>query len=115
VVEDKRKLKRRELLYNLKIYDVETGELAGWVVDASAEGVKIVGEESFDKKQFLELTIELPEDVFGKRKIGFSAQVQWCKPDVNPDLTASGLQFITISPDDHEALIGLMAQYSLTD
>ena len=114
-MENKRKLRRRELLYNLKIYDAECGELAGWVVDASAEGVKIVGMIQFDIGQFLELSIELPEEIFGKRKIDFSAQVQWAKPDVNPDLSACGMQFTRISPEDHETLVGLMAQYSLSN
>ena len=114
-MEDKRKLKRRELVYHLKLYDVETGEVIGRVVDIHAEGLKISGNRKFDAGQRLECAIELPKEIFGRQKIRFGAAVLWCKPDLNPDLTATGMQFVTIASEDLECLIGLMAQYSFGD
>lgn len=114
-MKDKRKLKRRELVYHLKLDDVETGEVIGRVVDIHAEGLKISGNTKFDVGQRLECSLELPKEIFGRQKIRFSAQVLWCKPDINPDLTATGMLFVTIAAEDLECLIGLMAYYSFGD
>jgi hypothetical protein len=112
-VENKRIFKRRELLYNLTLYDAETRDLVGYIVDINDQGLKFTGSNRYATGRHLDLAIELPEEIFSRKTIKLSATVKWCGPDSNPDLCATGLQITTLSPDDHEALIGLMTQYSM--
>jgi len=112
-MQDKRKLKRRAMLYNLEIHDAETGEPAGWLIDINAEGIKVSGERPFTKNQHLELVIKIPEEIMGKTAIPFSARVRWCMPDANQQFMAAGLQLEKIATDDYETLIGFMAKYAM--
>jgi hypothetical protein len=112
-VENKRKLKRRALVYNLKIYDAETDSLVGRVIDVSAEGLKITGTAGIVADTRSELVMELPEPISGKKKIRFSAQAKWCRPDINPRFTATGMEFLTLSPENQQIIISLMARYAL--
>ena len=114
-MQDKRKLKRNVMQYNLEIHDAGTDEVAGWLVDINAEGLKISGDRTFDKNKRLALAIRLPEEISGKTAIPFSAKVRWCKPDENQQLTATGLQFEKISTEDYETLVGFMTQYAMMD
>jgi hypothetical protein len=110
-MDNQRKLKRRELLYNLKIYDAETNEIVGRAVDITVEGLKVTGTASIAIDKRCELSMELPETISGKKKIRFSAQVKWCRPDVNTRFTAIGMQFTALAPEDEEILFSLMTQY----
>jgi hypothetical protein len=112
-MDNKRSLKRRELLYNFTVFDTDADEQAGFLVDVCAQGLKISGPTAFAPGQQLELAIELPEEILGRTKIRCSAKVQWSRPDLNPDLFATGLQFVFIAPDDLETLVGLMARFSM--
>lgn len=109
---EKRKLKRRELLYNLKVLDNETGELIGYAVDINAQGLRFSSSQDYEPGRRLELSIELPHEILGKRSVKLTAEVKWCSPDINPELRAAGVHFSSVSPGEEEALVALMAQFS---
>ena len=112
-MQDKRKLKRRAMLYNLEIHEAETGEPAGWLVDINAEGIKISSERTYSKNQRIELVIHTPEEILGRTEIPFAARVRWCMPDANKQFIATGLQLEKIATEDYETLIGFMAKYAM--
>jgi hypothetical protein len=109
---EKRHLKRRELLYNLKVIDRETGEEIGYAVDINAQGLKFSSARDYTPGQRLEFSIELPHELMGKRSLNLVGVVRWCGPDLNPDLKAAGVQFSSVPSEDAEALVALMAQFS---
>ena len=112
---ENRKLKRRELIYNLKVTDTESNEPLGRAVDITSEGLKLISYRKLDNGSPILMTIELPIEVFGNKRVYCSAKVCWCKHDVNPDFYACGIQFLEISSDDTETLITVMAQYSFNE
>jgi hypothetical protein len=77
-IEEKRQLKRRELIYNLKVFERESGEHLGWVVDIHAEALKLTGSRFFEKGSQLSAFVELPAEILGKTSIEFTAEVLWC-------------------------------------
>ena len=109
---EKRNLKRRELLYNLKVLDDETGELIGYAVDINTQGLRFSSSQDFKPGQRLELSIELPHEILGMRSVKLTGEVKWCGPDINPELRAAGVYFSSVSSDNEEALVALMAQFS---
>jgi hypothetical protein len=109
---EKRNCKRRELLYNLKVLDNETGEPIGYAVDINAQGLRFSSSQDFEPGRRLDLSIELPHEILGKRTVKLIGDVKWCGPDINPELRAAGVHFSSISSDDEEVLVALMAQFS---
>ena len=109
---EKRNLKRRELLYNLRVQDDETGELIGYAVDINAQGLRFTSSQDFKPGQRLELSLDLPHEILGKRSVKLIGEVKWCSPDINPELRAAGVHFSSVTPDNEEALVALMAQFS---
>ena len=110
---ENRKLKRRELIYNLKVIDAETNEPLGRAVDINSDGLKLLSYKKLELETHLTLVVELPIEVFGIRKVTCTTRVRWSRKDLNPDYFAAGIQFIDISAEDTEALIAVMAQCSL--
>ena len=111
---EKRALKRSVLHQNCKVFDIQTNKLIGHAIDMTVHGLKINSFNDYTPGQRLELRIELPEEIPGKRSIRFSGLVRWSLPDENPNLALTGIQIYSISPEDGEAIIALMAQYSFS-
>jgi hypothetical protein len=99
-------------MYNLKIADTETGECIGYAVDINAQGLRFTSSNDYKPEERLDLSIELPHELMGRRSVRVVGNVRWCGPDINPDLKAAGIQFSLIDPADNDALVALMTQFS---
>jgi hypothetical protein len=113
-VAEKRGIKRSKLFNNLKVLDAESGEGIGYAVDINLQGLRFSASRDFEPGRRLELSIELPQELLGRRSVRLAGTVKWCGPDLNPDLKAVGLQFSSISPVDRDALVVLMAQFTFS-
>lgn len=95
--DDKRKLKRRHLIYYLKIFDQRKGSLLGHLGDITFRGILLVSEKTIKIDKVFHLKMELPNKKAENFK--FDAVCRWCKRDINPDLFASGFEFLDLSPE----------------
>lgn len=111
---EKRGLKRNKLFNNLKVLDAQSGESIGYAVDINVQGLRFSASRDFEPGRRLELSIELPQELLGRRTVRLVGTVKWCGPDLNPDLKAVGLQFSSISPLDRDSLAALMAQFTFS-
>ena len=93
-----RQLKRRHLIYYLEVYDLETGELLGHLVDLTIKGMKLVSKNKIPTGKNFALKMIMPEEYCTEREVRFSAVSAWCRQDVNPDFYATG--FNTPDLDD---------------
>ena len=59
---DRRGIKRRHLIFHLRVFDRETGEKLGHVVDISAEGMMLVSESAIDVDRDYKLQMRLPDE-----------------------------------------------------
>jgi hypothetical protein len=115
VVDDRRKFKRRNLLYHLEVFDAETGEPVGRMVDITPEGLMLISHRPVEVNTELHLALEMPSEILGNKRVAFTAQTRWCRHDINPDLFDTGLQFTEIGNTDIETIIGLIVDYSFPD
>lgn len=110
---EKRRLKRRQLIYYLKVMDGKTNELLGRLVDITSEGFMLISESAIDTDRNFFLQLILPTGMKGGKKIDIEAKSLWSKRDVNPDLIDTGFRFIKISPKDLETVDELILDYEL--
>jgi hypothetical protein len=114
-VNERRKFKRRLLVYNLEVFESESNEPMGRVVDITPEGMMLVRAQPIDINSVLHLSVELPSEIFSARRVNFTAIARWCRHDINPDLFDIGLEFTDITDKNIETIIGLIADYAFPD
>ena len=113
--EERRKWKRRHLVYYLKIFNAESGEKIGNLVDITAGGMMLVSGSSMAENQTLRICVELPEEVLQKDNICFTAETRWSKMDVNPDLYVTGFEITDITQEDLAVIDSLIRRHGFRD
>jgi len=110
---ERRKLQRRQLIYYLRVFDQDTGELLGHLVDITTEGVMLISEAPLRTNQVFHLKMRLPEQMSGSKEIAFDAVSKWSKKDINPDFYDTGFQFVDIRAEDKEFIEDLIYEFLL--
>jgi len=112
---DKRKLKRRHLIYYLRVFRQPGGEQLGHLVDITEEGIMLISEQEFPAGLDYDLRMSLPAEISGKVEIDFKVHTLWCKRDVNPDFFAGGFKILEISDSDREIIERLVVKFGFRD
>jgi hypothetical protein len=114
-MKEKRKTRRRYLLYYMRVYDVGTKRQIGNLVDITPQGAMIVSEDPIEDGKTLQIRMELTSDVSDHPFMEFSARSKWCEPDINPDMYNIGLEITEISPEDIKTIRRIVKQFSFRD
>lgn len=101
---ESRTLKRKHLIYYLKVVDRNTNRLVGRVADITTEGMRLVSEEPIDTDSTLQLRMVLPRKGAGTGEIDIDARRVWSGRDVNPDFYSAGFQLTNVSPQAETAI-----------
>ena len=89
---EKRKLKRRHLIYYLRVFDRNTDVLIGHLVDITPDGILLISERSIETNQIFQLKMVLPAEILGMEQLYFDAKSVRCQKDINPDFFNIGFQ-----------------------
>lgn len=114
-MKERRKFKRRFIMYYTRIFDRNTGAVLGYLVDLSAIGSMVVSEEAFVPGKVYRLRMDIPEEFSSKACLDFEAECVWSRPDTDPRFFDSGLQLLNISEADVELIERLMQEYGFRD
>ena len=109
---DKRKHRRANLIYYLKVYDRDNEQCIGHLIDISVGGIQMISETEIPPGGDYHFNIELPEDHLHE-SFAVKAKSCWSKTDVNPDYIASGHSFSEISPEGEKFIKMLINRYEL--
>ena len=109
---EKRKHRRANLVYNLEVYDLDTKQCVGHLVDISLGGFKMVSESQIETGKDYQFRIYLPED-HSKEYLSIKGRSCWSKTDINPDYFASGFCFIKHSLESIKLIKMLIHRYEL--
>lgn len=90
MTDEPRILKRRNLVYNLKVYDDETGKFLGYLIDLTTCGIKLLSKQPLPVNILYKLRLMLPDGYFTRKELKFEAQSRWSARDINPDYYATG-------------------------
>ena len=96
---EKRKAKRRHLVFYFAAVDTSDGKQIGHVADLTHDGMLMIGETALEVGTRVSFDVDLGQ-VDGLRAehlVGF-ADVRWTGDDHNPALKCTGLQFVDLGP-----------------
>jgi hypothetical protein len=91
--EDRRNIDRLRLFYYLRVYDSQTQDSIGSVVDISSLGMKIVGDKYFLPDSIKSLKILLPEGSILGDSVEVEARCKWSHEDKENSSYESGFEF----------------------
>lgn len=113
--EDRRKIKRRYLMYYSRVFDAHTQSLLGHLVDITPLGAMVISEKSIETNVPFRLKLELSNDVSDKRYLEFESKSLWCRPDIDPSFYDTGFELINVSDEDKAVIERIVAAYGFRD
>ena len=113
--QDRRKTKRRFLMFYARIFDRRTGRQIGYIADLTPEGMMIISEKPIRIGETYPLRMDLPEDLSQRPSLDFQALSIWSKPDIDPDYTATGLQLLDVGEQEIAIIKKIVESYGFRD
>jgi len=110
-----RKFKRRHLIYYLEVFDDESGELLGHLVDLTINGLKLVSKEEIPSGKDFRLRMIMPEQYCKDRQVTFAARSMWSSKDVNPDFYATGFSAPDLDQETRRLFMVMINQVGFND
>lgn len=110
---EKRIQDRMSLYYYLKVLNAESGELLGHMVDFNTKGIRLISETPIPQGQEYQLSMALPETVFGRDQISFNAVCRHTTKSANPDLFESGFQIAILSEELYPLFRELIQRFAM--
>lgn len=90
----RRSIKRRHLIYYLRIRDLKTDRLLGHIVDINSSGFMLISENPIASDKPFELEIHYNTPDGQEIRIQFQAMSRWSSHDVNPAFFDTGFEFV---------------------
>ncbi len=90
---------RTRLIYHLRVFDAETGQLLGHMTDINPDGMMLIGEHPVPVVKQYSLRMDLPRNVMIDRHLTFVAESRWCRRDSSGDFYGMGFRVVRISPE----------------
>ena len=97
------------------VYDSDTGELVGRVINLSLDGAMLIGDQPVDIPTRHTCRLALPEDIDGRKWIKFVAESRWCRKNNKCDWFETGYKFVTISDEDRFLLNKLISTWTVVE
>jgi hypothetical protein len=115
-VQERRRLKRRNLSYYLPIIDNDSAQVMGHLVDITPVGMMMDSKNPIPTNLSFNFRLDLMEDLGEKGFIEFTALSKWCRPDtIQPFLFNVGYEIVSISAEDIEIVKRIQEKYGTAD
>ncbi len=109
--QDRRRYRRKYMLFEIPAYDAETRRLIGIVQDINERGLQLSGyevEANTAKAIVLDISSYLKDS-----RLNFVAQCRWCRREGPPGNYASGFEITAITEDNRKSLLKLIHAMAL--
>ena len=113
--EGRRIIKRRHLIYYLRVWDSVNNQFLGHVVDINTEGLKLISESAIPIGENYELEVRLPDLECKSQAMRFKAICRWSDNDINPAFYDSGFEFTEKDPEGISTLQMMINDYGFQD
>lgn len=99
---ERRHRQRWYLIFYLRVFNQDTGELLGHVIDISTTGLMLISDRPLAAGQHYRLQLDVPKDDGPHEQVTLEAHSLWCHRDINPSFYATGF---TITQASAETLL----------
>lgn len=114
-MKDRRKIKRRYLLYYMRVYDTSSHEQIGNLVDITPAGMMVLSDHALPEGKEFHLRLELSKEVSDQPHMDFVAHSIWCQADVDPAFYNTGFSFQALSHRDAQTVRKIVENFSFRD
>lgn len=111
-MKDRRALKRRHLVFYLRVFDRNTNQLIGYLVDITPEGIMVMSENPIETDTTYQLRMVFPIEILGRKELNFDATSIWCKKDVFYD---AGFELVDTSREQVGVIKHLIDRFGFRD
>lgn len=112
----RRKNKRVHLIYYLLVFDNDSDQLVGHIVDITTDGIKLMSRIPLIPDKIYNFKMILPEGIDEtSREISFKAKSRWCKDKMYSDFYGIGFKFEDISEEDITTIKHLIDQFGYVE
>ena len=115
MVEYKRKIKRKNLIYYLKVMEMVSGQLIGNMIDITTKGMLLICKKSIEVGTEVKYQIILPERIKGNDTIEVSAECVHCTVSKNRQFFDIGFRFTHLDQNFVPIIKILMEEYGFND
>ncbi len=114
-VVNKRNMKRHYLIYYLRVFNRENGEVLGHLVDITTKGIMIMRDSPIEVGGTYCLRIRWRNSAGRLQLADFDGVCRWCRPDINPDFYGAGFAITAASPEHIDAISRLINDLAMPD
>ncbi len=114
-VANKRDLKRHYLIYYLRVFNRENGEVVGHLVDITPRGIMIMRDSPIEIGIHYCMRIRWRNNAGKLQLADFEGECRWCRPDVNPDFYGAGFAITASNPEHVAAIKELIDDLAMPD
>ncbi|PLY12346.1 MAG: PilZ domain-containing protein [Sedimenticola sp.] len=112
---DRRRVLRRHLIYYLRVWDLQSDEMIGHIVDITTTGLMLISEQPIELNRKYELEVRWHDPESGPRKLRFNAESRWCSNDINSAFYDTGFKLLDRSMDVLEPIEEMINEYGFND
>ena len=104
-----RRKERGSLFHFLRVRDSATGDLLGYLWNASTDGLSVMSEEPLPVGRDYDLSLERPRG--GDQLVKFSARIKWSERDPESDFYRTGLEFAPVQEQAVAKISAILEEY----
>ncbi len=112
---DRISIKRRHLIYYLRVWNNKEDKVLGHVVDITTEGLMLISEQEIPLQRTYDLEIRWLDPERGDKATNFRAESRWSSKDVNPDFYDTGFRVLDEDIDALRPIRNLINLYGFQD
>jgi hypothetical protein len=112
---ERRKTKRKYMMFYTRIFDAATRDLLGNLVDITAEGIMLISETPLPTERVFRLKLELAGEVGDKPYLEFEAKSLWSQQDIDPHFYNTGFQLLNVPPENVAIIEQIVEMYGFRD
>jgi hypothetical protein len=110
---EKRQLKRRHLIYYLRVFDGLSSRVVGHVVDISHKGLMLISDEPIAVHEEYRLRMRFPGVASSQEELIFDASCRWCRQDENPAFYVAGFQIRDLLAEETKFIQSLIDEFGV--
>lgn len=108
-------MKRRHLIYYLKVLDRNTEALLGFLVDITTKGFMVMSEKPIETDKVFHLKILRASDSEQQQFLFFDAKSKWSERSINSEFYDTGFEIINVTPDHFDEIEKIIEELGFKD